>query len=184
MELLQLVKECKRKGVTAQKCLYDRFTVSLFLLCRRYLKNDADAEEILHNGFLKIFLNLQHLSFTTDAAFIAWMRKIMVNECLQELRKRNSFLIVADEAANDIQSDDDIYSVLSANEIYTLITQIPLGYRTVFNLYVIEGYTHPEIAALLNVSEGTSKSQLSKAKKALQQLLTQNHLLYAGKKAK
>jgi RNA polymerase sigma factor (sigma-70 family) len=149
MELLQLIRECKQAGITAQKYLYDRFAVQLFLVCRRYLKTDTEAEEILQNGFLKIFHGLSNFSYTTDAAFVAWMKKIMVNECLQELRKKNSFFLVAEETGIEAITDDDVISKLSADEIYRFITQMPVGYRTVFNLYVIEGYNHAEIAAIL-----------------------------------
>jgi RNA polymerase sigma factor (sigma-70 family) len=133
--------------------------------------------------FLKIFRGLSNFSYTTDAAFVAWMKKIMVNECLQELRKKNSFCLVAEEMGVEAITDDDVISKLSADEIYRFITQMPVGYRTVFNLYVIEGYNHAEIAAILNISEGTSKSQLNRARKTLQQSVTQNHL-YAERKAK
>jgi RNA polymerase sigma factor (sigma-70 family) len=183
MELLQLTRECKQGSITAQKYLYDRFAVQLFLVCRRYLKTDTDAEEMLQNGFLKIFSGIEKFSYSTDASFVAWMKKIMVNECLQELRKKNSFFLVPEEAATDINIEDDVFGKLSADEIYKLITQIPIGYRTVFNLYVIEGYNHQEIAVMLNISEGTSKSQLNKARKTLQQSITQTNL-YAARKAK
>jgi RNA polymerase sigma factor (sigma-70 family) len=183
MELLQLIRECKQQGITAQKYLYDLFAVQMFLVCRRYLKSDAEAEEMVQNGFLKIFKGLTGFSYTTDAAFVAWMKKIMINECLQELRKKNSFFMVAEENGVETISGDDVISKLSADEIYRLITQMPIGYRTVFNLYVIEGYSHVEIASILNISEGTSKSQLNRARKILQQSVTQNHL-YAERKAK
>ncbi|MDB5211598.1 MAG: polymerase, sigma-24 subunit, subfamily [Sediminibacterium sp.] len=183
MELLQLIRECKQGSITAQKYLYDRFAVQFFLVCRRYLKTDAEAEEILQNGFLKIFNGLQHFSYASDAASVAWMKKIIINECLQELRKKNSFFLVAEDDAAEINTADDILGKLSADDIYKLITQMPVGYRTVFNLYVIEGYNHMEIATILNISEGTSKSQLNKARKTLQQSVTQNNL-YAGRKAK
>lgn len=183
MELLQLIRECKERRVTAQKYLYDRFAAQFFLVCRRYLRTDAEAEETLQNGFLKIFQHIPQFSYTSDGAFVAWMKKIMVNECLQELRRKNSFLLVAEDHAAELNSDDDVFGKLSANEIYRLITQLPIGYRTVFNLYVIEGFSHAEIAAQLGISEGTSKSQLNKAKKTLQHSVTQNNL-YAGRQAK
>lgn len=183
MELLQLIRECKQGRITAQRYLYDRFATQLFLVTRRYLKTDAEAEEMLQNGFVKIFQHLPKFDYTSDAAFVAWMKKIMVNECLQLLRRRNGFLIVAEEQALETDADDNVLDKLSANEIYLLITRLPVGYRTVFNLYVIEGYTHAEIAATLNISEGTSKSQLNKAKKALQLSITQNQM-YAGRQAK
>jgi len=183
MELLQLIRECKQNRITAQKWLYDRFAVQFFLLCRRYLKTDAEAEEMLQNGFLKVFQHLPQFAYTTDAGFVAWMKKIMVNECLQELRKRNSFFLVPETAAADIGSQNDGLDRLSAQEIFKLLTVMPVGYRTVFNLFVIEGYAHVEIAAMLNISVNTSKSQLSKARKTLQELIEKNDY-DAARKAK
>ena len=175
MELQQLLKECKRNSVTAQKYLFDRYANRFFLLCRRYLKTNEQAEEVLMNGFLKIFHSMNKFNYTTDAATISWMKRIMVNECLQELRKKNSFLLVAEELAEDISTSDDILANMAATEIYQLIMQLPTGYRTVFNLAVIEQMSHKEIAAVLRISEGTSKSQLSKARQMLQQMLEQQN---------
>lgn len=183
MELLALIKECKQERVTAQKYLYDRFATQLFLVARRYVKSDVEAEEVLQNGFLKIFQHLPQFMYSSDGAFVAWMKKIIVNECLQELRKKNSFLIVAEEHAQDSDITDDVLGRLSAQDIYRFITKLPIGYRTVFNLYAVEGYSHAEIAGILNITEGTSKSQLSKARKTLQLYFTQNNL-YAGREAK
>lgn len=175
MELQQLLKECRQKSITAQKYLFDRYCNQFFLLCRRYMKTNEQAEEMLMNGFLKIFQSLDKFSFTTGPAAIAWMQKLMVNECLQELRKRHSFLLVAEENGADICSDDDILASMAATEIYYLIMQLPTGYRTVFNLSVIEQLSHKEIADLLGISEGTSKSQLSKARQMLQQMIQQQN---------
>ena len=182
MELLQLLKECKHNSITAQKYLFDKLSVSLFLVCRRYMKTDEQAEEIVMNGFLKIFNSLPQFEYRNDTAAIGWMKKIMINECLQELRKKNSFLTVAEEAASTILVDEEIISVLTAEEIFKLVTQLPVGYRTVFNLYVLEGMNHREIAFALGISEGTSKSQLSKARMLLQQLLIQSNASYAIRK--
>jgi RNA polymerase sigma factor (sigma-70 family) len=148
-------------------------------LCRRYLKTDEQAEETMMGGFLKIFQSLNQFDYVNDAAAFGWMKRIMVNECLMELRKKNSFLLVAESSANDIAVDEDALSQMAADEIYQLITQLPIGYRTVFNLFVMEQMGHKEIAASLNITEGTSKSQLSKARNMLQQLLQQQNEVYA-----
>jgi RNA polymerase sigma factor (sigma-70 family) len=175
MELQQLLKECKKKSITAQKYLFDRYCNRFFLLCRRYMKTNEQAEEVLMNGFLKIFHSLDKFVYNNDAAAIAWMQKLMVNECLQELRKKHSFLLVAEELAGDVSSGEDILGSIAATEIYQLIMQLPTGYRTVFNLSVIEQMPHKEIARLLSISEGTSKSQLSKARHLLQQMIEQQN---------
>lgn len=175
MELLQLIKECKQGRITAQKYLYDRFATQFFLVCRRYQKTDAEAEETLQNGFLKIFHHLPGFVYSSDAAFVAWMKKILVNECLQQLRKKNNFFLVPESTAGEIMTEENVMDKLSADEIYRLITQMPVGYRTVFNLFIIEGYGHNEIAGMLNISVNTSKSQLNKARRTLQELITKNH---------
>jgi len=183
MELSQLIRECKRSGITAQKYLYDRFAVSMFLICRRYLKSDSDAEEAVQNGFLKIFNHIQQFSYSTDQAFVAWMKKIMVNECLQEMRKKGSCLSISLEVASDVVSEEDTIGRISESEMYRLITELPTGYRTIFNLFAIDGYSHREIAHILNINEGTSKSQLNKARKILQQLILQKNTYYAEAKS-
>jgi RNA polymerase sigma-70 factor (ECF subfamily) len=183
MQLYQLLNECKQQNPTAQRRLYDQFAMSMFLLCRRYVKSNETAEEVMLNGFLKFFKALNNFTYVNDEATIGWLRKIMINQCLMELRSNNSFLQLADEVP-EFTVDEEAISKISAEEIFSLITQLPLGYRTVFNLSVIEELSHKEIAQLLGISEGTSRSQLSKAKQLLQQMLTKNNLEYAWRKTK
>jgi len=133
------------------------------------------------NGFLKIFKALSQFEYKNEAATLGWMKKIMVNECLQELRKKNSFLTIAENEAKELSADEDVIGSLTAEEIFSVITKLPVGYRTVFNLYVIEGMNHREIATAMGITEGTSKSQLSKARGLLQQLLIQTNAAYASR---
>jgi RNA polymerase sigma factor (sigma-70 family) len=184
MELQQLLKECKTGSITAQKYLYDKYAAPLFLVCRRYTKTNEEAEEVLMNGFLNIFKGIAQFSYVNDIATLAWMKKIMVNESLMHIRKSNSFLSIASDVAVESETNEDVISNLSAAEIFKLIVQLPIGYRTVFNLYVVEGMNHKEIAAALSISEGTSKSQLSKAKQMLRELITANNNYYEGRKIK
>lgn len=184
MEIAQLVKEAKQGSASAQKCLFDLLSDRMMLLCRRYLKSQEDAEEVLLDGFYKFFKNLPTFYFNGDAALIGWLKKIVVNECLMLLRKKNVFTIVTESAAEDIPMDEEALDNLSAKEIFELIVQLPVGYRTVFNLYVIEGMEHKEIASLLGIAEGTSKSQLSKAKLLLQKNLLQNGTGYVKRKSR
>lgn len=181
MELQQLLKECKSGSITAQKYLFDKYATPFFLLCRRYLKTDEQAEETMMNGFFKIFQSIVQFDYVNEAATYSWMKKIMVNECLMELRKKNGFLLIAENDSTEISVDEEAISKLSADEIFILITQLPIGYRTVFNLFVMEQMTHKEIAVLLNITQGTSKSQLSKARLMLQQMVQQNEG-YANRK--
>ena len=184
MQLQQLLIECKTGSITAQKYLFDLYATQMFLVCNRYLKNNELAEECMLNGFFKAFKSLQNFVYKSDAETTAWIKKIMVNECLQQLRQKNNFLMVAEDSAVEISIEEDALNQMSAEEIYKIITQLPPGYRTVFNLYAIEGMTHKEIASALSITEGTSKSQLSKAKQMLQNLLIKNNADHAARKAK
>ena len=182
MDVEQLVKEAKHKSAAAQKCLFDLFADKLTLVCMRYVKVNEDAEEILLDGFYKFFKSIDAFNYRSDAELYAWLKKIMINECLMMLRKKNSFVVVTESAAEDISLSNDALNNLPAKEIFDLIIELPAGYRTVFNLHIIEGMEHKEIAELMGISDGTSKSQLSKAKALLQKKLLQNESRLPGRK--
>ena len=185
MELAAILKECKTNSITAQKCLYDAYAQMFFLFCRRYLRTNETAEECMMNGFLKIYANLIFFEYKSDAASVAWMKKIMLYECLQELRKRERFLLVSEDQAEELVTEDTALERLSTADLFKLITKLPIGYRTVFNLYAIEGLKHIEISRELGISEGTSKSQLNKARALIQQmLLAENKEWYVSRKSK
>ncbi|MGN6264205.1 MAG: RNA polymerase sigma factor [Ginsengibacter sp.] len=183
MDISQLIKEAKQGSTAAQKCLFDEMADKLLMLCRRYVKNREDAEEMMLNGFYKFFKNLSSFSYQGEAALFAWMKKIMINECLMFLRKKNVFTISSDLVAEEVSLSEEALDNLSAAEIFNLVVQLPVGYRTVFNLYEIEGMSHKEIAVLLNISEGTSKSQLSKSKALLQKMLLKKGIEYVKRKS-
>lgn len=183
-DLQKLLDDCRKSKTVAQKQLFDHFAVQMFVVCRRYVQTDQVAEEVMMNGFLKFFQSLDRFEYANDAALAGWIRKIMVNESLMQLRANNSFLQISLECFGDEPVDEDIISTISAEEIFRLITRLPVGYRTVFNLAVIEKIPHQEIAKLLGISEGTSKSQLSKAKNLLQQLLIKSDADYACRKTR
>jgi len=171
-ELNKIIARAKNKDRKAQGMLYAEFNVKWFMISLRYCSNRADASDVLQNALVKIFLKLDQFD-SVRGNFSSWSSKIVVNESLMFLRQRsNAFknVEVNDEllAFNENESPIDI---LSAEELTSLIQKLPDGYRTVFNLYVIEGYNHNEIADLLKITSGTSKSQLSKARKLLQQKL-------------
>jgi len=184
MDIAELIKEAKQGSAAAQKYLFDHLADKMMLTCRRYIKNREDAEEILLDGFYKFFKNLSGFTYQSDGALIAWLRKIMINECLMFLRKKNVFNMVTETAADDIPLEAEALNNLSAAEIFNLLSQLPVGYRTVFNLHVIEGMEHKEIAALMGIAEGTSRSQLNKAKLLLQKSLLQKGIEYAQRKTK
>jgi RNA polymerase sigma-70 factor (ECF subfamily) len=135
--------------------------------CRRYLGNGPDAEDALMEGFMKVFSKVE--SFNEAGSFEGWIRRIVVNECLMKIRKQGDVFTKNIEEAWEVGQPADALMQLSTSEIEKLIAELPPGYRTIFNLYAIEGYTHDEIANLLNISAGTSKSQLSRARMLLQQ---------------
>ena len=184
MDTAQLIREAKQGSAPAQKCLFDLLCDKMLLVCRRYVKSHEDAEEVLLDGFYKFFKTLGSFQFQGDASLHGWIKKIMVNECLMLLRKKNVFTIVTEADAADYPLEEDALNNLSAKEIFDLVVQLPVGYRTVFNLYEIEGFEHKEIAALLGIAEGTSKSQLSKAKLLLQKNIAQNGTGYVKRKSR
>lgn len=165
-ELLIRLREQDR---AAQKWLYERYSPLMFSVCRRYLRSKEDAEEALVSGFFKVFSQIDRYSGT--GSFEGWMRRIMVNECLMTLRKNQPLTFPGDELEIPDQADSfNIEADISAREILNLLDQLPPGYRTVFNLYVLEGFKHIEIAETLGISINTSKSQLILAKEKLRTL--------------
>jgi RNA polymerase sigma factor (sigma-70 family) len=184
MNTSELVKEAKQGSTAAQKCLFDQFAEKMLLVCQRYVKSPEDAEELLLDGFHKFFTKISSFNYQGDAALYAWLKRIMINECLMFLRAKNVFTIVTEATAEEISLQEEALDNLSAEEIFKLIVQLPVGYRTVFNLYAIEGMNHGEIAEMLSIAEGTSRSQFSKAKVLLQKLLLQNDIKYVKRKSK
>jgi RNA polymerase sigma factor (sigma-70 family) len=179
MQIAALLSEARQKSKAAEKYLFDMYVGRMMTLCRRYVKNPEDAEELMLNGFFKFFNSLGNFKYENDAAVYAWVKRIMINECLMFLRKQQSFKIVSDSEAENIGVDDDLLDRLSAKEIFDLIIQLPVGYRTVFNLFVVEGLSHVEIARELGIGVGTSKSQLNKARQLLQKNIDKKGGYYA-----
>jgi RNA polymerase sigma factor (sigma-70 family) len=184
MNLPFLLNECRRHNLPAQRYIYDHYARRMFLTCRRYVRPDVVAEELMMNGFLKFFNSLDKFEYVSDTATGNWIISIMVSECLMHLREQKNFLLIASSELPDVEADEDLVSGLSAKEIFTLITQLPVGYRTIFNLYVIEQMSHTEIASALGIDEGTSRSQLKKARHMLQQMIIKNDKDYESRKTK
>ncbi|MFD2200166.1 RNA polymerase sigma factor [Shivajiella indica] len=158
----------------SERQIYELLSKPLFMMCLRYLKNQEDAEDVLTLAFVKVFQSLSGFEFQGPGSLVAWARKVTLNECLMYLRKqkRSPMMVEPDEHVRSIE--EGVIDKLSADELFILILQLPEGYRTVFNLYEIEGYAHHEIAEKLNISLGTSKSQLSKSKAYLRELIRKN----------
>lgn len=166
----QLIEGCRRQDRKAQRKLYERFSAKFFGLCRRYVKSQENAEEVLVMGFCKVFKKID--SYSGAGSFEGWIRRILVNESLMFIRKNYKFNEHVDITEMPVKAVSvSIEDELAAKDILVLLEQLPLGYRTVFNLYVIEGYKHREIAEQLGVSINTSKSQLILAKKRLKTLI-------------
>lgn len=168
----QLIKALKRADPKAQRQLYDKYASRMLGVCMRYVVDQMTAEDILVEGFMKVFDKIEQ--FKSEGSFEGWIRRIMVNESLGYLRQRKQFRenIQLDEAHGVADTNILADQSLEANEMLQMIETLPTGYRTVFNLYAIEGYSHAEIAETLGITESTSKSQLHRARALLQQLVT------------
>lgn len=169
------IAKCIKGNKRAQRTLYKTFAQKMFVHCYRYLKSKEDAEEIVSDGFIKVFQNLSSFVYKDFKSFEAWIRRIMVNECLMNLRKKK-LTFLDESAALSVASDSQSDGELEAEELYGLILSLPSGYRTIFNLYLIEGYSHKEIASMLDISEGTSRSQLTKARMVLKEKVIKNSI--------
>ena len=168
-----LIAACVRGEHRAQRQLYDQLAGLMLTVCRRYLKRREDAEEALLLGFAKMFRALPNYRFA--GSFEGWVRRIMVNEALMQLRQRETLTSSFEDFAqpeNLATTPATADTQLQAEDLLALLATLPTGYRTVFNLYALEGYGHQEIAELLGISEGTSKSQLSKARALLQRRIS------------
>ena len=172
VEDLQIVDGCLEGNRNSQESLYKKYSRKMFAICLRYAKNQETAEDILQDGFIRVFGALN--TFRKQGSLEGWIRRIMVNTALEYHRKEVKMYTISEAAEVSSESSDaDALSQLSNIEVLELLKSLPLGYRNVFNLYAIEGYNHAEIAEMLQISEGTSKSQLSRARSLLQQKVIQ-----------
>jgi RNA polymerase sigma-70 factor (ECF subfamily) len=166
-----LVNECISGNEKAQRLLFDRFSGKMLGVSMRYINDKERANDVIQDAFIKVFKNLK--KFNNDGSFEGWIRRIVVNTALDELRKLK-------KRQNDVELDDSFVQIsvsnfteerLQAESLLKLVQNLPDGYRTVFNLFAIEGYSHKEIAKKLNISENTSKSQYSRARTAMKEIL-------------
>ena len=168
----EVVAGCLKNNPVAQRQLYDMYSRKMLGLCFRYCKDRDEAEDIMQNAFIKVFENIGQ--FKGSGSLEGWIRKIMVNTVWSTLRKNkiNEQSLNLDDAEYLAPSVDYISESVDAKDLLKLIQTLPSGFRTVFNLYAIEGYSHKEIGDMLEISEGTSKSQYSRARAYLQKCLT------------
>jgi RNA polymerase sigma-70 factor (ECF subfamily) len=165
-----LIRECQQRKARAQRMVYETYSATMFSICLRYLKDPASAEDVLVTSFMKVFEKIDQ--FKSEGSFEGWIRRIVINESLGYIRKNKNMSLEVDLEKAASQPDYDMLeSQLQADELMAIIQELPVGYRTVFNLYAVEGYSHAEIAEMLQISESTSKSQLSRARALLQKQL-------------
>jgi RNA polymerase sigma-70 factor (ECF subfamily) len=165
----QLIRDCQQENVEAQKYLYEQYAQKMMGVCYRYVNDYETARDLLHDGFIKVFRYIR--SFQGEGSFEGWMRRVFVTTALEYLR-RNDVMNEHADLSNlfDVKSEDEsIMERLSADELREIIGSLPTGFRTVFNLYAVEGYSHKEIAAMLGITESTSRSQFARAKTLLRQ---------------
>jgi RNA polymerase sigma factor (sigma-70 family) len=172
----EILDGCKRDDRRAQELLYKSFYRAMVTLCLRYTKNDQDAVEVLNNGFLKVFKNIQRYD-PGQASLYTWIRTIVVNTCLDFIRSkdRGGKYQELDESA-EVNIPPDVLGKFNSADLLVLIRKLPPATQAVFNLFVIEGYSHKEIKELLNISTGTSKWHLSEARKLLQQSISKEQV--------
>lgn len=161
-----IISDCIAGSHKAQAKLYHHFAPKMFGVCLRYAKDATEAEDNLQEGFVKVFTNLK--TFRQDGSFEGWIRRIMINVSLEKLRKQHLMYPVEDVSVYDsINYSDDVISQISANDLLKLVQELPPRYRLVFNLYVIDGMSHQEIAKEMSITQGTSKSNLARAREIL-----------------
>jgi RNA polymerase sigma-70 factor (ECF subfamily) len=174
MDEQQLIRGCIEGDRRAQKCLYDQYSGRMMGVCLRYVKEQETARDVMQDGFIKLFTHID--TYKGEGSFDGWVRRIFVNCALQRLRERD----VCEDACNidDIYyaeiPDESTISAISTDELMSCIASLPDGYRKVFNLYAVEGYSHKEIGELLHISENTSRSQYMNARNKLKKMLLED----------
>lgn len=175
-----LVKGCQQGKPAYQEALYNKYYRTMFGVCMRYTSHREVAEDVLQDGFIKVFRKIG--SFQMKGSLEGWIRRIMVNTALEHHRRQAAMYPVSEmDAAMETDAGHDLVSLMSEAELLQLIQDLPDGYRTIFNLYAIEGFSHREISEQLSISEGTSKSQLARARQALQKAVCEMSEEHYGK---
>jgi RNA polymerase sigma-70 factor (ECF subfamily) len=176
MDQTKLLSDCLKGKPSAQRELYVHFAQAMLGLCYRYTKSMADAEDVLQEGFIKVFKNLHNYNGSGELG--AWIRRIMVNTAINYLKSESRYqygLSFTEKGLHPV-SDENPELVLNAKELADLIRQLPIGYQTIFNMHAVEGYKHVEIGKILGIHEGTSKSQYARARALLISWITKNSL--------
>ncbi len=172
MEERQLIEGCVRGEPWAQKAIYEQHAPAMMSVCQRYVCNRETARDLLHDGFVKIFTKIH--TYSGSGSFNGWMRRIFVTTALEHLRRNDILRYSVDIEDTDCRMEEpdvSMFEHLSANDLFACVASLPDGYRTVFNLFAIEGFSHVEIARELNISESTSRSQYTRARQMLQKMV-------------
>ncbi|HTI07294.1 MAG TPA: sigma-70 family RNA polymerase sigma factor [Puia sp.] len=172
-----ILQGCLKNEAAAQRELYNRYSPKMLAVCYRFAHNREDAEDMLQEGFIKVFSQMH--TFLNKGAFEGWIRRIIVHTCINNLKKNKRFNESLDIVhAHGIQvREESVPSIVQAKQIVECIRILPIGYRTVLNLYAIEGYSHKEIADMLDIEESTSRSQYTRAKQMLEDILIRKKIL-------
>ena len=176
-----ILQGCLHNQPVAQRELYNRFSPKMLAVCYRFAHNREDAEDMLQEAFIKVFSQIH--TFQNKGAFEGWIRRIIVHTCINHLKKNKRFNESVDIInASSIQvREESIPSIVQAKQIVECIRLLPIGYRTVLNLYAIEGYSHKEIAGMLDIEESTSRSQYTRAKQMLEEILLKKKIIQRPK---
>ena len=176
-----MLRGCIRNVAVAQQELYYTYSPRMLSLCYRYAKSREDAEDMLQEGFIKVFTQIKQ--FQNRGALEGWIRKIIVHTCINNLKKNKKFTESVDliHASGVYIREETIPSIVQAKQVVECIRMLPIGYRTVLNLYAIEGYSHKEIAEMLDIEESTSRSQYTRAKAMLEEILIRKKILQKPK---
>lgn len=179
----ELARRCQHEDRSAQEALYGRFARKMFAVCLRYARHRPEAEDLLQEGFIRVFDKLH--TYRMEGSLEGWVRRIMVHTCINHLRKKSVRGELLGNAPGPERAEAPLaLGKMGEQELLALVKQLPAGYRMVFNLFAIEGYEHTEIAALLGCNEGTSRSQLSKARRLLQRKLEHLNALEKNERTK
>lgn len=172
-----ILQGCIKNDAAAQRELYNRYSPKMLAVCYRYAHSREDAEDMLQEGFIKVFLQIH--TFENRGAFEGWIRRIIVHTCINILKKNKKFNDSVDitQALAVQVREDTVPSIIQAKQVIECIRLLPLGYRTVLNLYAVEGYSHREIAQMLDIQESTSRSQYTRAKAMLEEILVRKRIL-------
>jgi RNA polymerase sigma factor (sigma-70 family) len=165
-----LIEECRKGNSRAQFRLYNQYSKAMYNLAYRILNNREDAEDILQETFIECFRNLG--SFRFESTFGAWLKKILVNKCINQIKKKKIDLTLCESLPSDVYEEEENEPVYDTGKIFKGIEKLPDGYRIILTLYLLEGYDHSEISQILGISESTSKSQYSRAKEKLRKIIT------------